>query len=163
MKNFFPIYVSAWTLPVFIFALYPSLLCQLHLHSQFHHCHLNVLIYYIHLYSWFICRKYIFFMSQGSAAVSEALQQRMLASARMLESVLPLQCVLRYFIDAFCNADLKFLSMPHPWKYFSTHDTSCLAMLIFSFNFLKKLLVVHMNSIVQCCHFPPSHYINHTY
>jgi hypothetical protein len=59
-------------------------------------------------------------------------------SARMLESVLPLQCVLSYFIEAYCNADLKFLSMSYPWKYFSTHDTSCLAMLAGCFKSLKK-------------------------
>ena len=52
-------------------------------------------------------------MDQGTAAVSEALQYRMHASARMLESVLPQQCALPYFIAAFCNVDLKFLSMPH--------------------------------------------------
>jgi len=163
MKNFFPIYVSAWTLSVFIFALYPCLLCQLHLHSQFHHHHLNVLMYYIHMNSWFMCKDHMFFTSQGTATVSEALQNRIPTSARMLESVLPLRCVLPYFIEAFCYADLKFLSMPHSWKYFSTHDASCIGMLAGSFKFLKKLLVVHMNSIVQCCHFPPSHYVNHTY
>ena len=53
-------------------------------------------------------------MSQGTAAVSEALQYRMPTSARMLESVLPQQCVLPCFMGAFCNVDLKFLSMPHP-------------------------------------------------
>lgn len=52
-------------------------------------------------------------MAQGTAAVSEVLQYRMPTFARMLESVLPQQCVLPYFRAAFCNVDLKFLIMPH--------------------------------------------------